>query len=397
MKHLLKFDTEQDYEIAYATGEIIRPHVAVIKGGEVKYVKAYEPTPEADIPLYIEALADLTVKFSTNPTQYSLDNVTWVDLAAATATPTIAAGSRVYFRMSNATVSSGGSGKFTISGNCNIGGNIMSMAYGEDYIGKDIIPADYQFTQMFKSCPIVDASKLALPATTLTSYCYSTLFQSCTKLKNGPALPATTLADYCYQYMFYGCSALVNAADLLGVELKLLCYFQMFYGCSSLVDAPQILATNIASDATECCRQMFYNCTKLKHAPKLYSMNLAKQCYYYMFQYCNSLEYGPALPATTLQQGCYQDMFYSCPKLKVAPVLPALTLVSSCYKEMFYGCSQLSYVKAMFTTTPSTTYTSAWLGAVAASGVFVKNTAAKWTTTGENGVPSGWIIERADA
>ena len=41
MKHLLKFDTEQDYEIAYATGEIIRPHVAVIKGGEVKYVKAY--------------------------------------------------------------------------------------------------------------------------------------------------------------------------------------------------------------------------------------------------------------------------------------------------------------------------------------------------------------------
>jgi hypothetical protein len=62
---------------------------------------------------------------------------------------------------------------------------------------------------------------------------------------------------------------------------------------------------------------------------------------------------------------------------------------------MFRGCSNLNYIKAMFTTQPSSTYTYYWVEGVAASGTFVKNSAASWTTTGVFGVPSGWTVQTA--
>ena len=62
---------------------------------------------------------------------------------------------------------------------------------------------------------------------------------------------------------------------------------------------------------------------------------------------------------------------------------------------MFNGCTSLNYIKAMFTTTPNTTYTNNWVGGVAANGTFVKNSAATWTTTGDHGIPTGWTVETA--
>ncbi|MBO6272259.1 hypothetical protein J6O48_05695 [bacterium] len=64
---------------------------------------------------------------------------------------------------------------------------------------------------------------------------------------------------------------------------------------------------------------------------------------------------------------------------------------------MFNGCTNLNYIKAMFTTTPSTTYTSSWVNSVASSGTFVKNSAATWDVTGVNGIPTGWTVETASA
>jgi hypothetical protein len=49
----------------------------------------------------------------------------------------------------------------------------------------------------------------------------------------------------------------------------------------------------------------------------------------------------------------------------------------------------------MFTTTPSNTYTYYWVSGVAASGTFVKNSAAQWNVTGTNAVPSGWTVQTA--
>ena len=61
---------------------------------------------------------------------------------------------------------------------------------------------------------------------------------------------------------------------------------------------------------------------------------------------------------------------------------------------MFNGCSRLNYIKAMFTTTPSSSsYTYNWVQNVAATGTFVKNSAAEWNVTGTNGVPTGWTVE----
>lgn len=98
------------------------------------------------------------------------------------------------------------------------------------------------------------------------------------------------------------------------------------------------------------------------------------------------------LPATILTDGCYSHMFYYCNSLRKAPELPATILAPSCYSRMFYYCKNLNYIKAMFTTMPSSSYTSYWVNGVATSGTFVKNKDATWDVTGVNGVPSGWTI-----
>ena len=119
---------------------------------------------------------------------------------------------------------------------------------------------------------------------------------------------------------------------------------------------------------------------------------LSNNCYYSMFNSCPSLTTAPALPATTLSNSCYYYMFAGCTSLTTAPDLPALTLVSYCYRYMFYGCSKLNYIKAMFTTTPSSSYTGNWVSGVASKGTFVKNKDATWNVTGANGVQYGWTV-----
>jgi hypothetical protein len=72
-------------------------------------------------------------------------------------------------------------------------------------------------------------------------------------------------------------------------------------------------------------------------------------------------------------------------------------LASSCYGSMFDGCTRLNYIKAMFTTKPTTSYTYNWVRGVSSTGTFVKNIAATWNVTGYNGVPSGWTVQTVSA
>jgi hypothetical protein len=146
----------------------------------------------------------------------------------------------------------------------------------------------------------------------------------------------------------------------------------------------------------------FYNLfnynTKIVNAKNLSlpATTLAQRCYYSMFYGCTNLTTTPELPATTLVFSCYSNMFRGCTNLTSAPELPATTLSAYCYNYMFNGCTKLNYIKAMFTTTPSTTYTSNWVSGVASTGTFVKNSAATWNVTGVNGVPSRWTVQTAD-
>jgi hypothetical protein len=115
---------------------------------------------------------------------------------------------------------------------------------------------------MFWGCKNLTTAPTELPATTLTNYCYESMFQNCTSLTTAPELPATTLTNNCYQYMFRDCTSLTTAPSLPATTLTNYCYESMFNGCTSLnsitVYADDISATyctyswllNVASSGT---------------------------------------------------------------------------------------------------------------------------------------------------
>lgn len=424
MKYLKKYQTKSAYDADYYSGAIPFPHVALV-AGEVIYAEQFESVTDERTPLYIEALEDLTVKFSKNAIQYSMDNSTWVDLPVDTATPTVSAGSKIYFRATGLTATSSnyGIGTFTISGRCNLGGNTMSMLHGADFIGQLYLTTGYTFCRLFSGqAKIINAKRLILPAMTLKPYCYYYMFYNCASLEEAPELPATGLQTYCYSYMFYNCTSLKKAPALPATTMQAYCYNFMFRGCASLEEAPELPATYLASSCynvmfsgcaslkkapalpamtmtLDCYREMFANCTSLEVAPELPAMDLYSSCYQYMFSGCTSLKKAPALPALTLASSCYQYMFQNCSSLEAAPELPALTLISGCYSSMFANCSNLQYIKAMFTSAPNSVSGSIsnWVSGVAAAGTFVKNAAATWENTfGTNAIPTGWAVELAE-
>ena len=119
---------------------------------------------------------------------------------------------------------------------------------------------------------------------------------------------------------------------------------------------------------------------------------LKNYCYRALFSWCETLEKAPALPATTLAQGCYWYMFEKC-AITTAPELNATTLVNECYGHMFEECSSLNYIKCLATAGfGSSNCLTNWVKNVAATGTFIKATAATSWVTGTSGIPSGWIV-----
>lgn len=205
MKFLKKFATRAEYE-AYMVSNDNFPFVAYIKDEEkVEYPVQQE---ESLMPFYVKASEDLTISLSRGPVQYSIDKETWVDLPAGEATPIISAGSKVYFRAELSPASGVGIGKFTISGKCDIGGNIMSLLYGDDYADKNSVPRGAFYRLFQGQTTILSASRLVLPAMQLNTECYYGMFDGCSNLVTAPNLPAFNLSQSCYGSMFYGCSNL---------------------------------------------------------------------------------------------------------------------------------------------------------------------------------------------
>lgn len=91
----------------------------------------------------------------------------------------------------------------------------------------------YGCYRMFRYCGFEVAPDL--PATTINTYCYFTMFNGCSKLKTAPAiLPATTLYQNCYRTMFSNCTNLENAPELPATSLATSCYHYLFNGCSKI-------------------------------------------------------------------------------------------------------------------------------------------------------------------
>lgn len=86
-------------------------------------------------------------------------------------------------------------------------------------------------------------------------------------------------------------------------------------------------------------------------------------------------------------------MFARCSNITKAPAILTTTLSAiNPFRTMFIDCKKLSYIKAMFLTTPSKSYTLGWVNGVASNGIFVKHINATWTNTGKDACPSGWTV-----
>ena len=318
--------------------------------------------------LTFEAIEDATFKFTKNSLQYSLDDgSTWTTLAANTATPTVLAGNKILWKQTGLTPSSSGIGIFSATGNFEASGNIMSLYYGDGFVGQNNLTGkNYAFRSLFNgNGMLINVKNLILPATTLSTYCYHQMFYGCSSLTTPPIiLPATILSTYCYYQMFANCSSLTTAPELPATTLADHCYFYMFTSCSSLTTAPELAATT-----------------------------LAKSCYYAMFGSCSSLTTAPELPATTLATNCYASMFGGCSSLTTAPELPATILTDHCYYYMFSGCSNLNYIKMLATDISASSCLTGWVQRVSSTGTLIKSAAMTTLSYGDSGIPGGWTVQ----
>ena len=309
------------------------------------------PTPETTY-FYVEDISGSNntlsiVKYAaSSPTIevfYSTDQQNWSSMGTTSTTAitaTVPANGKLYLKATADSWSTiGYENTINCSGNFNVGGNIMSLLYGDNFQNQTTFPtgSDRNFRRLFyNSTTIVNTEDLILPATTMTNSCYGYIFSGCTSLTTAPELPATTLANNCYA--------------------------GMFSGCTSLTTAPATLPAT----------------------------TLANYCYTYMFRGCTGLTTTPALPATTLASNCYSSMFGGCTSLTAAPVLPAKTLAIACYYGMFNGCTNLNEVTTYADDISASNCLNYWLNNVAASGDFYNLGSATYIVDSASGIPTGW-------
>ena len=280
MKYLKEFATQQEYE-AYIANTNDLPNVSLIdEDDSVKYKQKPDYSKQY---LTFVAVEDGTFNFKNiynNPQtiDYSLDGgETWTTLANNANTPTIHQGDKIMWKNASS-ISSAGFGRFASTGKYNVEGNVMSIPYGDNFIGQETIPISMQntFMYLFSGCTgVTSAENLSLPATTLVSNCYNAMFKDCTSLTTAPQLPATTLTGGCYRDMFRGCTSLLASPELPATTLSKNCYRDMFYGCTSLDTAPELPATTLADG---CYQNMFLNCRNVSYIKMLATDISASLC-----------------------------------------------------------------------------------------------------------------------
>ena len=402
MKHIKQFQNKSDYTSYVRSSNFVNPNLSrcIVENHpqydyDSYYVRYFTIKARESGTLYLWYAQDYEY---SGYLEYSIDNgqnwtrVTNVDGEYVEVHTSLASGACALIRGENLTlayepwgISKGGGFSFGdyidntwTNKHYDVYGNIMSLLYGSNFENavsfSNSAPCSRIFFGLFSEQQVVNAKNLILPATTLTTGCYSSMFYGCSSLTKAPKLPATTLTESCYQEMFYGCTSLTTAPNLLATTLADDCYNNMFASCTSLITTPALPATKLKSGCysgmfsgctgltsapvlpaitltLDCYKQMFMDCTGLTSTPALPATTLASGCYNYMFYGCSTLTTAPTLNATTLTPNCYNGMFYNCTGLTSAPTLPATTLATGCYQNMFYGCSTLTTAPALNATT----------------------------------------------
>ena len=139
--------------------------------------------------------------------------------------------------------------------------------------------------------------------------------------------------------------------------------------------------------------------TKVVDASRLKVPQIFTKSYYLkkMFAGCQYLTAIPDLRiADHIPAYNYEEMFSGCTSVTVAENLPILNnagyVGTQALHNMFYGCSALSRVKDVSNVTASETYGD-WLYGVASVGTFEKRESVDTWSRGTSGIPYNWIVE----
>lgn len=154
-------------------------------------------------------------------------------------------------------------------GNTTLNGSFRSMFEGTNAVDADnlIFPAlvvpDEGYMNMFMNCYLLEKQPTVL-ATEAGNKAFQGFVAGCTKLKVGKEIYVTKLnGTNVFQYMYQGDTALETVTSTLpATSLTKYCYSYMFNGCSNLTNTPFLPASSVPSSAYYF---LFRNCSKVNY------------------------------------------------------------------------------------------------------------------------------------
>lgn len=259
--------------------------------------KSPSPAPSLSEPLTFHITKDGSVRWKTNDAsfattiQYKKNDGDWTNITATTGGTIIpvVSGDTLWFRGNNSRYALGANIGSNIgteslhnsfsgsSAGFEVSNNVMSLINSNSFATLKTFSSNYALAGLFAGCSgLTNAENLLLPATSLTQYCYSSMFKWCRYLVSAPSLPATSLSYGCYEEMFKYCVRLKTAPSILpALTLQPYCYSWMFMNCTELTAAPELPARTLASYSY---LHMFDFCPKLKTIKCLATNISAEYC-----------------------------------------------------------------------------------------------------------------------
>ena len=217
-EYINKYANSAAIQAAVDGGELLKPYVAYDESANTIDWNSKTGTDYSQVLLTFEITGNGNIKwyqksewYATKTIQYRKNDGNWTNITSSPYVSfSVNVGDIVQFRGNNASYFQNEAHGFMGStAQFKVYGNIMSLINSTDFATLTALTSQYQFLSMFSNCTgLTDASKLVLPATTLTDRCYYGMFGGCTSLTTAPELPATTLATWCYYEMFKGCTNL---------------------------------------------------------------------------------------------------------------------------------------------------------------------------------------------
>ena len=209
-----------------------RPYVAYIRDGQYIDWDTLSPTPPvppepdySQIPLTFEIISGGTIVWEryagssdeARTIQYRKNDGEWTSITSNTGTSkpyvNVLPGDKLEFKGTNRTYHNGNAyNRFVGSATFKAYGNILSLIYGDNFLGETELPSTATSQNNFDSLfwtntGITDASNIIMPQNTKNS-CYNRMFEDCSNLEKAPTLPASQLEPFSYKYMFANCKKL---------------------------------------------------------------------------------------------------------------------------------------------------------------------------------------------